>query len=147
MGHTAKSMLLTMAVMLPITLLLFLAVVPFTLFGMHTLPFHRAFFDKQRWLTAHRGKSDWDTARREMMCIRGSMYGHLKWKHLANGTKKSAVVKLLGQPQQTLGRWHKGRRCLEWNLGMCSGIRADYDQLLVCFDKNNVIEYVTHYQT
>ena len=146
MGSTTKPIVITMAVMTPIVLLLFVTIVPFTRFGMHTLPFYTDAFDKQRWLKVNCGSRGYDIGGCEMMCIRGAMYGHLKWKHLANGMKKSTVIKLLGRPQQTLGRWYKGRRCLEWNLGMCSGLKADYDNLFVCFDKNEQIIHVDHYQ-
>ena len=37
--------------------------------------------------------------------------------------------------------------CIQWTLGMCSGLGVDYDSFVVCFDNNEKVEKSFHYQS
>jgi hypothetical protein len=50
---------------------------------------------------------------------------------------RTAAAKPIGAGLREIRR---GRDCLGYNLGMCSGLKMDYDVLMVCFDERGVVK-------
>lgn len=63
-------------------------------------------------------------------CVRGQMVRDLTSRYLTPGMQQSAITALLGDaaPRQT----SRGK-LIEYDLGMCSGFRMDYDVLVILF--------------
>lgn len=70
----------------------------------------------------------------EQECIRGGMVSDLQRRHLIPGTPRVNVVALLGPGRPTARGDKKG---IDYNLGMCSGFRMDFDSLIVAFDESD----------
>lgn len=97
-----------------------------------------AFVGWQYWLykggifrTSSFNETEWKSlARRttDASCYRGGMTHDLKTNILRAGLKKMEVEKLLGEPDSKKATAH------EYLLGMCSGLRFDFDTLDVHFD-------------
>lgn len=83
-------------------------------------PFDNRAFDRELWMAYQQTVAD---------NPRGEMYEDLVANHLRPGTRRDAVIALLGEPERL-----RSDGCLSYNLGMWSGFRADYDTLDICFD-------------
>lgn len=95
----------------------------------HYYPFQWERFNREKWLSYdHMGNND-------NLCVRGPMVYSLRHFHLKRGMTKDATVEMLGQT------FHTKKQCIEYILGMCSGIRIDYDVLGVCFDEKNSLTH------
>ena len=69
-------------------------------------------------------------------CYRGGMAKHVKEQVLRPGLKREEVVRILGQPD-----FEKPDE-VHYVLGMCSGLRIDFDGLHVYFDSTGELERV-----
>jgi len=115
---------------------------PIVGFFLHDLPFMGETFSKPKWDNALKCSSTTECMDVEMACVRGPMFSDLKRNHLTSGTSKGSVERLLGTA-------HPDRHdpsCVVYELGMCSGFKIDYDWLHICFDPNEKIRSVNHYQ-
>ncbi len=115
---------------------LLLGIYIYLLFFTDVISFRGADFDKKIWLESEKANQGVD-------CIRGEMYTDLKNNYLKSDTSIHDVEELLGTGLDT-GNEHQ--KCLDYNLGMCSRFRFDYDSLHICFDGNDKVDYVTHIQ-
>lgn len=115
---------------------------PILLFFFHDLPFMGESFDSVAWSSALRCTKDKDCLEKEMACLRGPMYRDLERNHLVVGTPKSTVITLIGKPTRTTTN-----NCFDDGLGYCSGMKIDTDYLRVCFDTNDKIANVYHWQS
>jgi hypothetical protein len=121
-------------------------------------PFFGAFFSRAGWAEAGscKGLTDWKCVEKQQVCGRGPMVWMLQKFHLSPGsTQRHEVTEMLGD------EWTPYRRsesqgsvsvsgkpaCLQWTLGMCSGLGMDYDSFVVCFDNNDKVEKSFHYQS
>jgi hypothetical protein len=104
------------------------------LFVLHELPFMGESFTPEKWTQAGgcEGLTDDQCVTKESSCPRGPMVQSLRRNHLAVGTGRDAVIKLLGAEDMSSD---DRPMCLHWFLGMCSGLGWDYDSLQVCFDE------------
>jgi hypothetical protein len=84
-------------------------------------PFAGRSFDRDVWHQFH-GKDAPDNPR-------ASMVASLQRSYLHSGLTRDQVVALLGEPDM-----EKRPEMYEYNLGMWSGFRVDYDGLQVHFD-------------
>lgn len=110
-------------------------------------PFRGDRFDAQAWAEAGscRGLSDWECVEKESTCPRGSMVRDLTNNHLLpQTTRREEVIELLGR--STYNVQINGLECPAYSLGMCSGIRIDYDSLYVCFNKDGTVASAGHVQ-
>lgn len=74
---------------------------------------------------------------------RCSMYSDLADKNLPIGMPKQKVTALLGIGENAFNH----PECIDYPLGYCSGLHIDLDLLRICFDENDKIETVIHYQS
>ncbi len=95
-------------------------------------PFQWERFNQEKWL-AHK-----QLGNNDFLCTRGPMVFSLRHSYLTKNLDREAVLKLLGEAD------YKTDGCLEYLLGMCSGLGIDYDGLVICFDETN---HVTHTYT
>jgi hypothetical protein len=72
----------------------------------------------------------------EFSCYRGGMANDLKGRVLLPGMSRESVERLLGN---SIG--NKANE-LEYDLGMCSGLRIDFDSLNVYFDERGELARV-----
>lgn len=86
--------------------------------------FRTSSFDETNW------KSLIDNDAKDSSCYRGGMAHDIKTNVLRVGLTHAEVEKLLGQPDQIKAE----SEMYEYVLGMCSGLRIDYDTLDVHFD-------------
>ena len=86
-------------------------------------PFNDRSFDEETWHAYH-NILDPDNPR-------GNMADDLRKNHLRRGMAKEEVIKLLGEPES-----EKSSQVFQYNLGMWSGIRFDYDTLDIYFDSS-----------
>ena len=86
--------------------------------------FRTSSFDASEWKSSNRMTSD-------SSCYRGGMAHDIKTNVLRVGQTKTEVEKLLGAPDSDRRGYH------EYLLGMCSGLRIDFDTLDVHFDAAN----------
>ena len=97
-----------------------------------------AFLGWQYWLmnggifrTSRFDETEWKSLRKfttDSSCYRGGMAQDIKTKVLRTGMTRAEVEKLLGPPDLVRDEYH------EYLLGMCSGLRIDFDTLDVHFD-------------
>jgi hypothetical protein len=111
-----------------------------TVFGLVTglLVVAVAFVGWQIWLfkggvfrTSSFNEAEWKSLARkttDASCYRGGMAHDLKTNILRTGLTKAEVEKLLGEPDSSRVTFH------EYFLGMCSGLRIDFDTLDVHFN-------------
>jgi len=78
-------------------------------------------FDRQEWRLLNRKTDDFS-------CYRGGMAHDIKTNILRAGQTTNEVETILGMPDSIKGSVH------EYNLGMCSGLRIDFDSLDVHFN-------------
>ena len=121
-------------------------------------PFFGAPFSQTGWKDGGscKGLTDWKCVQKHQQCERGPMVWALQKLYLWPGkTLRPAVVEMLGT------EWTRYRRsesqngvegsaepaCIQWTLGMCSGLGMDYDSFVVCFDENDKVERSFHYQS
>lgn len=104
----------------------------------HVVPFNGSTFNKKKWVAAEEGRTDQEQADLDSQCIRGAMVSDLKKKYLTSKTTKIDVINLLG-PTRNTGT-QDNQTCLQYNLGMCSGFKVDYDSLVICFKNNLFVE-------
>jgi hypothetical protein len=123
-------------------LLLVLFWKPILGFVFHDLPFMGERFDRDAWSSALKCKTDRDCSDKQMACRRGPMYRDLKKNHLIVGAPKATVTRLIGEP--TL---KTKNNCFDYELGNCSGLKIDGDYLRVCFDGNEKVTNVYHWQS
>ncbi len=109
----------------------------FSYYFMHIAPFSGEKFDQKVWLNS-------ESINQGAGCIRGPMFSDLKNNYLKKGMSLIDVKNLLGSAEYT--KYENLTNCLDYNLGMCSGIQADYDSMLVCLDDKQKVDYVTHIQ-
>ena len=83
--------------------------------------FRTSSFNEAEWKSLAREASDFS-------CYRGGMAHDIQSNKLRAGLTKDEVEKLLGAPDSNKGDIH------EYFLGMCSGLRIDFDTLDVYFD-------------
>ncbi|WP_435509286.1 hypothetical protein [Variovorax sp. LT1R16] len=86
-------------------------------------------FDSTAWFAQQTNESD-------AYCYRGGMAKHIKDEILRPGLKREDVVRLLGQPDS------ENSREIQYVLGMCSGLRIDFDGLHVYFNSRGELERV-----
>ena len=92
--------------------------------------FSTAAFDSTEWHVKQTNATDWS-------CFRGGMANDIKNRILKSGLPRADVKGLLGQPDvEKPGKF-------EYNLGMCSGLRIDFDSLNVYFNESGVVESVS----
>jgi hypothetical protein len=102
-------------------------------------PFARSKFDRTAWIQADISKSDWEQVEKDNQCIKGAMVKDLKNNYFIRGrTTKEEVLLLLGTEVEI----RKLGNCLIYSLGMCSGLRIDYDSLYICFNNKNKVKEV-----
>lgn len=92
-------------------------------------PFAGQSFDRAVWHKFHNNH--------EPDNPRASMSKDLRRRYLRQGLTKQEVVKLLGEPDM-----NKSDNMYEYNLGMWSGFRIDYDGLQIHFDAEGRLSYV-----
>jgi hypothetical protein len=100
-----------------------------------------AFVGWQYWLikggifrTSSFNEAEWKSLKRktaDSSCYRGGMAHDLKTNILRSGITKAEVEKLLGEPDSNKAAAH------EYLLGMCSGLRIDFDTLDIQFDSED----------
>lgn len=105
-----------------------------------------AFVAWQYWLfnggifsTSRFNDSEWKEAPSkddDFSCFRGGMANDLKGRVLLPAMRRESVENLLGDP--TRSEANK----LEYNLGMCSGLRIDFDSLNVYFNERGELTHV-----
>jgi hypothetical protein len=122
-------------------LLLILFWEPILSFAFHDLPFMGKSFDGVVWSSMLNCKNDHDCLDKEMGCLRGPMYRDLEKNYLTVGVPKAAVTRLIGEPTLTTEN-----NCVDYYLGYCSGVKIDTDYLRVCFDSNEKVRGVGHWQ-
>lgn len=83
--------------------------------------FRTSSFNETKWKSLNRKTADFS-------CYRGGMAHDIKTNILRAGLAKTEVERLLGKPDSNRGDVH------EYLLGMCSGLRIDFDTLDVQFD-------------
>ena len=96
-------------------------------------PFSGRTFDRELWHHFHEN-DDPDNPR-------ASMVASLKSKHLRPGLSRQQVTNLLGEPDVA-----KTPEMYEYNLGMWSGFRIDYDGLQIYFDAQGQLTRVQRVQ-
>jgi hypothetical protein len=146
MQQKTKAILLGAVIAVPIATIIVGLILIYTPIGMHTTPFYGASFNKDRWRTAHEGKTSQEIGKKQAQCIRGAMFGDLRNRYLRPGTSKARVIELLGKPDFGSEGVKDGNKCQRWNLGFCSGFKVDLDSLNVCFDKADRVTDVFHLQ-
>jgi hypothetical protein len=146
MQQKTKAILLGAVIAVPIATIIVGLILIYTPIGMHTTPFYGASFNKDRWRTAHEGKTSQEINKKQAQCIRGAMFGDLRNRYLRPGTSKARVIELLGKPDFGSEGVKDGNKCQRWNLGFCSGFKVDLDSLNVCFDKADRVTDVFHLQ-
>lgn len=110
---------------------------------LHELPFSGRDFEPAAWAAATQCSSNVECAEKDFACSRGPMYADLEKNHLRLGTSKKSVMTLLGPG---IGSERKPA-CIDYDLGMCSGFKMDPDYLRVCFDADEKVVDVLHYQS
>ena len=96
--------------------------------------FRTSSFDEVEWKSLSKTTTD-------SSCYRGGMAHDIKTNILRAGLTKIEVEKLLGAPDSNRADVH------EYFLGMCSGLRIDFDTLDVHFDSNgrlSTVQVVQH---
>ncbi len=83
---------------------------------MHERPFSTARFDRAQWMAGNRSNDDRD-------CIRGAMAKDILRTIATPGASRTDVESQLGPAD----RVHENMA--HYDLGMCSGLRVDYDNL------------------
>ncbi|UYB51593.1 hypothetical protein OCJ37_16705 [Xanthomonas sp. AM6] len=99
---------------------------PLVIWLMHTHPFSAETFDAARWrvgLPASEGGE----------CVRGRMANDIIARIARPGLPRSAVEAALGVPQDMHGE------IADYELGMCSGLRIDFDSLYVEYADGKVL--------
>lgn len=109
----------------------------------HSYPFSGSKFSQEKWEAAGKGKTDYEQSELDYQCIRGVMVEDLKKNYLKATITPEETVELLGETKNITAS--DGKSCLKYNLGMCSGLKTDYDSLVVCF-KNNMLTKVSTIQ-
>ena len=99
---------------------------PLVIWLMHTHPLSAEAFDASRWRAGLR-------ASREGECVRGRMANDIIATVARPGRPKSAVEAALGAPQGMRGE------IADYELGMCSGLRIDFDSLYVEYADGKVL--------
>ena len=120
---------------------------PIAKFALHELPFKLKRFTSHDWREAGScaGMTDAQCVEKERRCPRGAMVDDLIDKHLQPGQlSQIQVEQLLGTPDQTFRR--EAQQCVGYFVGMCSGLRLDYDSLYVCFDVAGQVADAGHRQ-
>lgn len=120
---------------------------PVMMFFMHELPFRGQIFDPQQWSDAGScaGLSDWQCAAKQGSCPRGQMVRNLLRKCvLVADTTRDTEIALLGAKEYDVVI--HGTSCDAYRLGMCSGLRIDYDSLYVCYAEDDVVSATGHIQ-
>jgi hypothetical protein len=120
---------------------------PVLIFVLHELPFRGERFDPGRWAEAGScaGLSDGDCVEKEADCPRGGMVRDLVGVHLVPGkATREKVAGLIGPAKHHVEI--EGRTCDAYALGMCSGLRWDYDSLYVCYGEDGTVAKAGHVQ-
>jgi len=92
-------------------------------------PFAGRQFDRDLWNELHGSE--------EPNNPRGKMVGDLRSRHLEAGMSREAVEELLGKPD-----WATYEYVWQYNLGMYSGYRIDYDSLDIHFDDDGRLSHI-----
>ena len=131
--------ILAKATLVLILTLLFLVVT--LLLVVHELPFMGKRFDAEAWTTSDSCEelTVRDCAWTHGECTkRAPMVRNLVRNHLiVDRTTRETVTALLGPKEYSVSA--HGRSCEGYVLGMCSGLRIDYDSLYVCYGKNGTV--------
>lgn len=149
-----KRWLIRAALVLPVCVLLSIVFRDrIILFAWHVLPFMGQEFTSEAWAeggSCH-GLTDFQCQEKASTCPRGPMVRSLIRKHLVPGTRREKVMSMLGPNDGFENRYGEGgtpdRSCPTWELGMCSGLRIDYDVPTVCFDPSGYLIRAGHYQS
>ena len=99
---------------------------PLVIWLMHTHPFSAEAFDASRWRAGLRASEEGE-------CVRGRMANDIIDKVARPGRPRSAVEAALGAPQSMHGE------IADYELGMCSGLRIDFDSLYVEYADGKVV--------
>lgn len=86
-------------------------------------------FHPQEWTSLSKKADDFS-------CYRGGMAHDIKTNILRTGQTIKEVEDVLGKPDSTKGSVH------QYDLGMCSGLRIDFDSLDVHFNTDGQVEGV-----
>lgn len=108
-------------------------------FLFHDLPFMGTSFSHTEWIQA--GKCNETSCKQNVECTRGGMFRDLQKNHLPVGLSRSEVELKIGN-----GSYDQQRNCVSYPLGMCSGLGIDLDSLNVCYNNENRVLSVTHFQ-
>ena len=146
MNQTGKKLLIGAVIAVLLAAIIVGGLIVFYRVDLGTAPFYRATFDKERWRTAHQGKTSEEIGKKQAQCIRGAMYGDLKTRFLRPGASRARVIELIGKPDFGSEGVKDGNKCQRWNLGFCSGFKIDLDSLNVCFDKTGRVSDVFRLQ-
>jgi hypothetical protein len=92
-------------------------------------PFSLALFDERAWKQASLFAQGQNADEWYEQCVRGRMVTHLQWRVLRPGMARSAVVALLGRPDQP------GIPEELYDLGLCTG-GVDHAELFLRYDEN-----------
>ena len=111
-----------------------------TKFVLHDLPFMGNTFTKVEWDKA--GQCAGKTCAVDVSCPRGGMFRDLQRNHLLAGTPRPRVEQMLGKSDIA-----DRKNCAIYPLGMCSGFGIDMDYLQICYNNENRITSVSHYQS
>jgi hypothetical protein len=90
-------------------------------------------FDKQKWLNSEPIGNENASA-----CYRGGMARDIKSRVLLPGMARQEVESLLGAPKQNARPAE-----FQYTLGMCSGLRMDYDVLHVYFSSEGKLTHAS----
>lgn len=99
---------------------------PLVMWWMHTRPFSAEAFDAYRWRAGLKASEEGE-------CVRGRMANDIIGRIARPGQPKSVVEAALGTPQDMRSE------VAYYDLGMCSGLRADFDWLYVEYADSKVL--------
>ncbi len=144
MSRFIKFLKWTIISMTILLLLIFVFRNPIIRFVFHDLPFMGEDFDRAVWFSALecKDKDSLDCLYKAEACLRGEMYRDLENNYLLLENHRSKVVELLGKPFKVTSN-----NCIDYELGFCSGLKIDFDYLQVCFDGNDKLKRVLHWQS
>jgi len=103
-----------------------LAAKPLMRWWMHSRPFSAERFDPAKWKAGLAASQDGE-------CVRGRMANDIISTIVVAGTPRQRVENILGPPQRAENGW------TDYELGMCSGLRIDYDSLHVDYAEDKVV--------
>lgn len=114
------------------------------IYALHYAPFKGAPFDSAAWRSALTCDSDQNCVDKELACARGPMVADIADRLEDGHATREGTTAMLGAPSMDRS---VPRGCVDYELGMCSGIKIDTDYLRICFDEENKVKQVFHWQS